>query len=145
MDAQESYSRAVEAFNRGDPAGFAALYAEDAVVYDPQYPQPLVGREAIEQDAVDVRRSLPDARFTIRMVLQRDESAAVEYDLGGTHLGPLSLPDGELEATGLHVDLPGGVFARFNSEGRVAEERRYYDVAAMFNQLGILQVGAHAG
>lgn len=145
MDAQETYSRAIEAFNRDDPAGFAALYADDAVVYDPQYPQPLVGREAILQDAVDLRRSLPDARFTIRMVLQRDESAAVEYDLGGTHLGPLSLPDGELEPTGLHVDLPGGAFSRFDSEGRVAEERRYYDVAGMFNQLGILQVGAHAG
>ncbi len=145
MDAQERYSRAVEAFNRDDPAGFAALYAEDAVVYDPQYPQPLIGREAIEQDAVDVRRSMPDARFTLRTVLQLGESAAVEYDLGGTHSGPLALPDGELEATGLHVDLPGGVFARFDSQGRVAEERRYYDLAGMFNQLGILQVSAEAG
>jgi ketosteroid isomerase-like protein len=41
MDAQGAYSRAVEAFNRDDAAGFAALYAEDAVVHDPQYPQPL--------------------------------------------------------------------------------------------------------
>jgi len=145
MDAQEIYTRGVEAFNRDDVAGFAALYAEDAVVHDPQYPQPLVGREAIEQDAADVRRAMPDARFTIRTVLQRGETAAIEYDLGGTHLGPLALPDGELEATGRHVDLPGGAFSRFDTEGRVVEEHRYFDVAGMFNQLGVLQVGAPTG
>ena len=61
MSAKDTHSRGVEAFNRNDAAAFAALYAADAVVRDPQYPQPLRGRAAIEQDVVDVHRVLPDA------------------------------------------------------------------------------------
>jgi steroid delta-isomerase-like uncharacterized protein len=145
MDARESYRRAVEAFNRGDAEGFAAEYAESATVHDPQYPQPLVGRDAIEQDVIDVQRFMPDARFTIRTLLHSGDTAVLEYGLTGTHLGPLSLPGGEVEATGRHVDMPGTAVAQLDAEGRVIEERRYYDVAGMLEQLGILQVGAHAG
>ena len=138
MNARQRYATAVEAFNRGDPAGFAALYAEDAIVHDPQYPQPLNGRAAIEQDTADVRRAMPDARFTLHAVLQDGATVAVHYGLSGTHLGPLSLPDGEIAPTGRRLDLPGAVFSRVDGEGLVLEERRYFDVASLLAQVGVL-------
>jgi len=141
MNARERYATAVEAFNRDDPAGFAALYAEDAIVHDPQYPQPLSGRAAVEQDVADVRRAMPDARFTLGAVMQDGASVAFEYGLSGTHLGPLSLPDGELAPTGRKLELPGAVFARLDAEGFVVEERRYFDVASMLAQVGLIDVG----
>lgn len=138
MNAGERYSAAVEAFNRDEPAGFAAIYAEGATVRDPAYPQPISGRAAIEQDVAEMRRAMPDARFTLRPAMQEGETVAFEYGLSGTHLGPLALPDREIAPTGRKVDLPGAVFARFDAEGFIIEERRYYDVASLLAQVGVL-------
>ena len=137
MRAEATYNRAVEAFNRNDAGAFAAIYAADAVVHDPLYPQPLRGREAIEQDVVDVRRALPDARFALRAVLEAEDTAAGQYTLSGTHLGPLATPKGEIPASGTSVNSEGAVFSRFNAQGEIVEERRYYDVAALLAQLGL--------
>jgi steroid delta-isomerase-like uncharacterized protein len=137
MSAKGSYSKAVEAFNTQDARAYATLYAVDAVVHDPLYPQPLRGRDAIQQDAVEVLRALPDARFTLARVVEAGDTAAVEYNLSGTHLGPLATPDGEIPATGNSLSTDGAVFSRINDRGEVVEERRYYDVAGMLAQLGL--------
>ena len=106
-------------------------------MYDPLYPQPLKGRDAIEQDVVDIRRAFPDARFTLRAVIEAGETAAVEYNLIGTHSGPLATPDGEIPATGKQLNMDGAVFSRLDAQGEVVEERRYFDVAGMLTQLGL--------
>jgi steroid delta-isomerase-like uncharacterized protein len=137
MSAKDSYARAVEGFNKEDTRVFAALYAANAIVHDPLYPQPLQGRDTIEQDAVDVRRAFPDARFTLRELIEAGDITAVEYNLSGTHSGPLATPDGEIPATGKALSIDGAVFSRLNSHGEVMEERRYYDVAALLTQLGL--------
>jgi steroid delta-isomerase-like uncharacterized protein len=115
------------------------LYAGDAVVSDPLSPQPLKGRDAIEQDAVDLLRAFPDARFALRAVLEAGETTAVEYGLSGTQTGPLASPNGEIPATGKAMSIGGAAFSRLNDRGEVVEERRYYDVASMLAQLGIGQ------
>ena len=137
MNARNSYTRAVEAFNRGDVKGFAALYAADAVVHDPIYPQPLKGRDAIEQDIADFRRGLPDARFVLGSILEAGQTAALQYTVSGTHKGPLATPEGEIPATGKTLTSAGAVFSRLNAQGEVMEERRYYDVAGLLAQLGL--------
>ena len=137
MDPRKRYATAVDAFNSADPVGFAAIYAEDAIVHDPLYAHPLHGRSAIEQDAVEVRRAMPDARFTLREALQEGATVAVEYELRGTHLGPLALPDGEVAPTGRTLHILGAVVARFDHEGFVLEERRYFDVAGLLAQVGV--------
>lgn len=141
MDAQKGYAVAADAFNRDDPAGFAAIYAEGAMVHDPQSPQPIIGRAAIEQDVAEVRRAMPDARFTLRSMLQSGGTVAIEYEVSGTHLGPLALPDGEVAPTGRRLELPGAVFARVDDEGFIIEERRYYDVADLLVQIGLVNAG----
>jgi steroid delta-isomerase-like uncharacterized protein len=127
----------VEAVNAHDAKAFAATYAPDAVVHDPLYPQPLKGRDAIEQDMVELLRAFPDARFTWGPLLQDGGTVAGEFTLRGTHLGPLAAPDGEVPATGNPIENSGAVFSRFNAEGEVAEERRYYDVAGLIAKVGL--------
>ncbi|MFD4422301.1 ester cyclase [Agromyces sp. NPDC058484] len=140
MIPRERYAGAIDAFNRDDPAGFAAIYAEDAIVHDPLYPQPLRGRAAVEQDAADLRRAIPDARFTLLDVLQDQSAIAFRYGLIGTHLGPLSTPDGEIAPTGSTIDVPGAVFSRLDRDGFVEEERRYFDVSRLLAQVGLVNV-----
>lgn len=132
-----AFTAAVEAVNAHDAKTFAATYAADAVVHDPLYPQPLKGRDAIEQDMVELLRAFPDARFTIGPLLQDAGTVAGEYTLRGTHLGPLASPDGEIPATGNSIHNSGAVFSRFNADGEVVEERRYYDAAGLIAQIEV--------
>lgn len=128
-------AKAVEAVNAHDAKAFAATYAADAVVHDPLYPQPLKGRDAIEQDMVELLRAFPDASFTLGPLFQDGETFAAEYTLRGTHRGPLASPGGEIPATGKSIENTGAVFSTFNADGEVSEERRYYDVAGVLAQL----------
>lgn len=130
-----AFTAAVEAVNAHDAKAFAATYATDAVVHDPLYPQPLNGRDAIEQDMVELLRAFPDARFTVGPLLQDGGTVAGEYTLRGTHLGPLASPEGEIPATGNSIDNSGAVFSTFNADGEVIEERRYYDAAGLLAQI----------
>lgn len=125
------------AINAHDVAGFIAFYAEDAVVTDPQYPQPLRGRAAIERDMTDYLTAFPDlsGRLTSRLI--DGPVSAAEATMTGTHEGPLPLPTGEAPATGRRLEFPMAVFSRLNEEGLIVEERRYYDLANQQDQLGL--------
>ncbi|QDG67954.1 ester cyclase [Pseudarthrobacter sp. NIBRBAC000502772] len=133
----DAIAKSVEALNSHDAKAFAAAYAADAVVHDPSYPQPLKGRDAIEQDVVDLLRAFPDVSLTVGPVLQDGETFAAEYTLRGTHQGPLALPGGEIPATGKSFINNAAVFSKFNTDGEVTEESRYYDVAGLMAQLGV--------
>jgi len=137
MSASQTYGKALEGFNQNDPKAYAAAYAPHTAVSDPLYPQPLKGRDAIEQDVVDVRRALPDARLTFHGILEIGKDVALEYTLSGTHLGPMATPDGEIPATRRTLRVDGAVFSRLDERGDIIEERRYYDVAGMLAQLGL--------
>ena len=82
-----------------------------------------------------MRRALPDARFAIGALLESGELAAGEYSLRGTHQGPLATPDGEIPASGKALTTAGAVFSRFNAQGEIIEEHRYYDVAGCWLSL----------
>lgn len=133
----DAFARAMEAVNAHDAKAFAGTYAADAVVHDPLYPEPLKGRDAIEQDMVELLRAFPDARLTMGPVLQGGETFAAEYTLRGTHQGPLASPGGEIPATGKSIENGVAVFSKFNADGEVSEERRYYDIAGLLAQLGL--------
>lgn len=125
----------LSAFNEHDTARFTAFYADDAVVVDPGYPEPLRGREAIERDMGAFMTAMPDIRATITNVVVAGDTVAVEMDVTGTQTGPLELPDGELPPTGRRVDQKFAAFDRLDEKGRIVEEHRYYDLATIQAQL----------
>ncbi|WP_426226274.1 ester cyclase [Pseudarthrobacter sp. DSP2-3-2b1] len=130
-----AFARAVEAVNAHDAKAFAAIYAANAVVRDPLYPEPLKGRDAIEQDMAEFLRAFPDTRFTLGPLIQDNATVIAEFTVKGTHLGPLAVPGGEVPATGSHIENRAAVFSTFNADDEVIEERRYYDVAALVGQI----------
>lgn len=125
------------AFNKHDPSEFAAKYTENALVYDPFYPEPISGRAAIQQDINDLMRAFPDAHSDVEKVLAEGETAAIKVEMTGTHKGPLTLPEGEVPATGRKISLPFASFLRCNRQNQVVEEHRFYDVTSMMRQLGL--------
>ena len=137
-DTRQSLEAQLRAINAHDATAFASFYAEDAVVVDPQYPEPLRGRAAIEQDAEVFLRALPDIEFSYTNTLVDDRLVAGEGTIVGTNTGPLQLPTGETNpATGRRLEFPMAFFSRFDESGKIVEERRYYDVTTQQTQLGL--------
>lgn len=132
----------VACFNNHDAAGWGSRYAEDAVLYDPQYPEPLRGRAAIQKDAEDFLAAFPDIRFSLGTVVSGEGVVALEGTATGTHGGPMAGPGGTVPPTGKVATMPFATFVRFDGDGCIAEERRYYDIAGMLQQLGLLPAGS---
>ena len=139
MSGADTARRVLDAFNQHDSAAFAAYYAPDATVRDPQYPEPLRGREAIRKDMDEFFRGFPDMRANLRgPILEDGQTVSFEASFVGTQQGPVPGPLGEIPATGKRVEMNGAIFVRLDNDGRIAEERRYYDLAGMLGQLGVL-------
>jgi len=137
---EEASRKLADAQTKHDSEAVARLYASDAIAYDPMYPEPLRGREAIVKDSDGFFTAFPDLRFEIVSIIEKDDrTGAGEVRLTGTHTGPLESPTGEMiPPTNKKVDLRGVAFAKLNERGEIVEERRYYDVATVLRQLGLM-------
>jgi len=138
-----SYSKTIQdmtgLFNNHDTKNLVAQYADNAVIHDPLYPEPLRGKAAIEKDWVEFLRSFPDIKSEIRTIVESDNTVATEYFMRGTNTGPVVTPEGELPATGKKMEIGAGIFSRFDENGKIVEEHRYYNVADLMEQLGFTQ------
>lgn len=136
---QDASKKFADVFNKHDLDGVAKLYASDAIAYDPMYPEPLRGRDAIRKDTATFFRGFPDIRLEIINTIEKDDrTGADEIRLTGTQTGPLETPTGqELPPTNKRVEMRGGAFTRLNDRGEIVEERRYYDVGTFLRQLGL--------
>ena len=78
------------------------------------------------------RSAFPDQRNEIRHVHRSDDAVIVEFDLMGTHLGPLR----GIPATGRTFRCP--MIAVFVFDGAlITNERVYFDASTMLAQLGL--------
>jgi steroid delta-isomerase-like uncharacterized protein len=129
-----------KAITAHDLDAVAKVYASDAVAYDPMYPEPLKGREAIKKDTADFFRAFPDLRMEISNVIEKDDRlGAGEIRMTGTHTGPLATPTGgQVPPTNKRIEVKGAGFVRLNEKGEILEERRYYDVGTLLRQLGLM-------
>lgn len=140
MNGVELANRYVETNNRGDIAGWAALFAEDAAIYDPFYPEPIKGREAIEQLEVSLHKSFPTMQWRLLgPALDAGDRVSCELAVQATQDGPLTMPDGSvLPASGKELSFQSGVFWNVGQDGLITEERSYFDVTGVASQLGLL-------
>jgi steroid delta-isomerase-like uncharacterized protein len=127
----------VAAINAHDSARFAAFYSSDAVVRDPQYPEELQGRAAVENDSSVFFSAFPDLRAEVTCTVVDRSTLAAEMTFTGTHTRPLALPSGEVPPTGRSLRFEMAVFTRIDDHGLIVDERRYYDVAGQLEQLGL--------
>jgi steroid delta-isomerase-like uncharacterized protein len=133
----ERHQRAIAAFNAQDAATVAELYAPDAVLHDPQAPEPVRGRAAVRDAYAGLFRAFPDINVAVENRRIVDNRMIYEIRLTGTNTGPMATPAGDVPATGRAIDVVGAVFADLDDAGRFRTVRRYYDVAGMMRQLGL--------
>lgn len=92
------------------------------------------GEEAVRQYFEDTRAAFPDQRNELIALYHADEGVIVEFDLKGTHLGPLR----GIPATGKEFTCRTCAFFLFEGD-RIVCERVYFDAATILSQLGLVQ------
>ena len=138
MSADRVVRQYVESINQKEPTGFAALFAVDAVLYDPFMPEPTKGRDAIQSMIEGILRAFSD--MTWRLVgdpIDADDRVAFVVSVEATNDGPLAMPGGELPPTGKPIAYEAAVLWTIDSDGLIAEERSYFDATGVAGQLGL--------
>ena len=113
------------------------LYAPDAVRYDPLTPQGMKGRDAIRKWHEMIVKGGTNADCRVVSITSKGDTAAAEWVVTAIHSGPFEMPTGTLAATNRRITLRGATFYRFNREGLIAEQRDYFDLAGLMQQLGV--------
>jgi steroid delta-isomerase-like uncharacterized protein len=128
----------VEAFTQGDWDRYREIHAPD-VVYD----EFGTGRriEGIEE-VIEVNRTwkeaFPDAKGTVGKVSASGNTVTVEITWEGTQSGPMEGPAGELPPSNRRATVRAVQVLDF-ADGRIKENRHYFDSMGMFAQLGAFE------
>src|SRR5438067_3540022 len=91
------------------------------------------GEEEVARYFAESRAAFPDQRNELIKMHHADEAVIVEFDLKGTHLGPLR----GIPATGRAFTCRTLAIFEFEGEGIVCE-RVYFDSATILGQLGLM-------
>jgi steroid delta-isomerase-like uncharacterized protein len=125
-----------DAFNRGDVARAASLFAKDATSDGP-LDGVIEGRAAFRDHLEVLRRAIPDALISPRSYVAAGDTVAVQGSLSGTHSGVFAGPQGEVPPTGRSVNLR---FADFITaeDGQILAHHAFFDVLELLTQLGLM-------
>lgn len=140
--AREVGAAAVEAFNAHDEGRLQELYAEE-VVFEAPGDVRLEGREAAVGYAMAWLRAFPDARITVHNDLEAGDWVIHEFTFEGTHEETLVGPAGEIPATNRHLVGRGVELLRIE-DGKVVQDRLYFDQVQVLTQLGLMPEAATA-
>jgi steroid delta-isomerase-like uncharacterized protein len=121
------------AWNAHDADAVVSIFAEDAVMREPNTGTEHRGRAAIRDRAVMLLRAFPDFRLDRVVLLIDGHRHADRWVMSGTHLGELF----GLAPTGRRVRIEGATFTTLNGEGLVIEDVHFTDQAALAAQLGL--------
>jgi len=120
------------AWNAHDADAVVSIFAEDAVMREPNTGIEHHGRAAIRDRAVMLMRAFPDFRLEKSVLLIDGHRHADRWVMSGTHLGELF----GIPATGRKVRVEGSTFTTLNEDGLVIEDVHFMDNAALAAQLG---------
>jgi steroid delta-isomerase-like uncharacterized protein len=121
------------AWNAHDPDAVAAVFSEDAVVRDAGTLEETRGRAAIRERASMLLTAFPDFRLERIELVIDGERHADRWIMTGTQRGPLF----GMAPTGRGVRVEGATFTRLGSDGLVAEDVHFSNVASLLAQLGV--------
>ena len=127
------FDRYLDAWNAHDPAAVAHYMADDAIYEDVALGRVLHGPSEIAAFVEEATRASSDFRFEEVSLFTAGSDYANEWIMIGTN-------DREVQgvpATGRSLRVRGASVGKLDANGRIVENRDYYNLAEMFAQLGI--------
>ena len=104
----------------------------------------VTGIEAFLAFATGFKQAFPDLRWEMREFIEGSDTVVVEELFLGTNTGPMVGPWGSIPATGKRIKLPFCDIWKVRN-GRIIENRIYYDQVTFLGQLGLLMSPQEAG
>ncbi len=126
--------RYLDAWNSHDPGKVGAFMATDATYEDFALGVLNGGREEIEAFVGTVHQLSDDYRFTFVSEQQSGSQYALEWEWAGTNTGELP----GLPATNKPFRIRGVSVGRLDGDGKIVENRDYWNMAGYLTQIGIL-------
>ena len=126
----------LETWNTHDISATLDLLDPDIAFRSPLFASPVRGLEARRGVDETFLTSMPDFQFKLLGIAAAGDFVATELVGSGTSTGPAKLPGRDpIPPTGRHVEFGMAGFFRVTAEGKIAEERYYYDRLDMIQQL----------
>lgn len=111
------------------------VVSESVVLVDPASPEGEIrGRDALEERIRTVTEAFPDFHAEVHDQLARDGTVMMEWTMYGTHEGEY---DG-IPPTGEEMAV-SGMSKVVVADGKIAEDRLYFDTRTMMGQLGLVE------
>jgi len=129
-------ARFYEDFGAGKIDSAVSACAHDLEITDPGMEQ-VRGRDRFREYLETFKRAMPDARAVIEQVVEFGGTVAVEGRLTGTHTGPLTTGEGDVEPAGSAIDLRFADISRVR-DGKIVAYNTYYDQLGLLTQLGLM-------
>jgi steroid delta-isomerase-like uncharacterized protein len=106
-------------------------YADEAVVNDPLFAKPLVGKPAIGTHKLAEMIALSDIEFDVGERWEDGKKLFANWTVTGIHSGPYY----DLPATNNQIRLEGSTVVTRDDDGKITEETLFYDADDMRRQL----------
>jgi steroid delta-isomerase-like uncharacterized protein len=133
QDVQHVLDSVVALWNTGSADIAAKIYTDDCPRIDPNVPPETRGGAAIARYVAEVRSAYPDFKLEVLDSIAEGERLAVHWVVTGTHKGDFR----GIAPTGKRIKITGMTLARIQN-GKLAEDRVYFDRMIMFEQLGVV-------
>jgi steroid delta-isomerase-like uncharacterized protein len=136
-DSEGTIRKLFDGFNNKDYDAIEALVADDFELIDVGSGQKYRGRQGARQNAEGWLTAFPDVDIELLNVVASGDWAVAEAVGRGTHSGPMQTPMGEVPPTGTKVELHFCSVVKVR-DGKIVEERDYYDAMTIASQLGLM-------
>lgn len=141
MSAEENKAiarRSWEAVSAGDLDAQMAVYAEDAVIHEPD--EDLHGADSLRQFVSTFLEALPDMSVSVEAEIAEGDKVVTRWTARGTHRGELL----GIPASGNEVNISGITIHRI-AGGKIAEEWEMPDMLGIMQQIGAIPSPEQAG
>jgi steroid delta-isomerase-like uncharacterized protein len=129
----------VQLWNTGKPEIAEQLYTDQSERFDPNGPEPARGPQQIVKFVTEVRTAFPDFNLAIKQTVADGDYIVSHWTVTGTQKGEFQ----GIPATGRRIEINGLGLARVK-DGRVINERVYFDRLGMLEQLGVAPGGTQS-
>jgi NTE family protein len=126
-----------QALARGDFEDAARFVTEGVLARNVATGDVYQGRDGFLEFTRGWSVAFPDRRFGKLNLSSGETRIVAEYEMEGTHTGPLVTPRGHLPATGMEVQVSFCDVLDI-SDGAVSHIRSYFDSVSLLRQLGLL-------
>ena len=129
----------IDAYNAQDVSRAIEYESESIVVYSPEHPKGVSGRDSIINSMTADFVALPDIQFNVERIIGQGDEVSVRGFVTGTNTGPLMTAKGRtIKASKRRISISQAYFHRLQ-EGKIVETHSYWDTRTIVAQLGFLR------